>query len=95
MNDLTIQKSLTILNFLLTKTFFSKLRNKNSLKEGYSDFQSVKDGGLASKKALSKLKLKQTPAKTINTWPMGGNKKSCVTAESFFADITRRRMFLR
>ena len=44
------------------KTFFSKLRNKNPLKKDYSDFQCLIDGGLTSKEALSKLKLKQPPA---------------------------------
>ena len=41
---------------------FGKLRNNNPLKKHYSDFRSLVDGGLTSKEALSKLKLKQPPA---------------------------------
>ena len=44
------------------ETFLSKLRNNNPLGNDYSDFQSLIDGGLTSKEALSKLKLKQPPA---------------------------------
>ena len=43
-------------------TFFSKLRNKKLLKKDSSDFQSLIDRGLPSKEALSRLKLKQSPA---------------------------------
>ena len=44
------------------ETFFSKLRKNNPLRKDYSDFQSLIDGGLTSKEALWKLKLKQPPA---------------------------------
>ena len=44
------------------QTFFSKLRNKNPLERDYPDFQSLIDGGLTSKEAILKLKLKQPPA---------------------------------
>ena len=62
MNGSMIQKSLTLLNFLLTEPFFSKLRNNIPLEKNYSNFRSLVDGGLTSKEALSKLELKQPPA---------------------------------
>ena len=43
------------------ETIFSKVCNNNSLKKGYSDFQSLTDGGLTSKEALLKPKLNQIP----------------------------------
>ena len=41
------------------EAFFSKLRNNNLLELHYLDFQTLIDGGMTSKKALSKLKWSQ------------------------------------
>ena len=56
------------------------------LKKTIETLKKIKDGGLTSEKVLSKSKLKQLPAigqKTINTWPVCGNKNICVHSKTF------------
>ena len=58
--------------------FFSKLRVINPLEKYYSEFQSLLDGGVTNKEALSKLILSkhlQLDKKTINASPVCGNKR--------------------
>ena len=46
----------------LRNLFFSKLHNKNPREKDYSDSQTLLDGGLTSKAALSQLNWQQPPA---------------------------------
>ena len=50
------------------ETFFSKLRKNNPLRKDYSDYQNLESEGLASKEALWKLKLTQSPATLPETY---------------------------
>ena len=70
MNAKCVTKTFTAFTYCENKTpyetFLSKLRNNNPLERDNSDFQSLLDGGLTSKEALSKLNLKQPPATKKN-----------------------------
>ena len=85
-------------HFLSYKTFFSKFYINNPLEQYYSDFQSMIDGGLRSKRALSELKLKYWPVtgqENYQTWAVCGNKKTCVPPKIFCAGLTEGMLFLR
>ena len=81
------------------ETSFRKLRNNNPAAKEYSNFQSLKDGGLTSEEASSKLKLNKPPGAGQENYQyltsVSGSKKTCVPSKTFCVDITTRTLFLQ